>query len=108
MGNVFATLHSWKSNGKARGDHPPLQRGTTPPREGPPPWISTLLGGHAETGRRVPKVGEEGGSGWGGGGSPAGEVVVANGEKKQEEVGAGGGGGGEYGEEEGARAGWRW
>ena len=70
---MFAMLHSWKSNGKARGGPPPLQRGTTPPREGPPPWISTLLGGHAETGRRVPKVGEEGGSGWGGGGGPAGE-----------------------------------
>ena len=66
LGNVFAMLHSWKSNGKARGGPPPLQRGTTPPREGPPPWISTLLGGHAETGRRVPKD-------RGGGGGPAGE-----------------------------------
>ena len=67
MENVFATLNSWNSNGKAKGgDHPPCRGGPPPPREGPPPWISTLLGGHAETGRRVPKVGEEGGG-------PAGE-----------------------------------
>ena len=92
----------------AEGDHPP-SRGTSSLDFDPPGWSR----GDGEEGAKSRggggvRLGRRRGSGWGGGGSPAGEVVVANGEKKQEEVGAGGGGGGEYGEEEGARAGWRW